>query len=145
MIQKKYRKDASSGVKEMIHTADLALRVRGKDLDALMRNAAAGMSALMCDAPMAASVPERRDVSVSAPDAEGLLVEWLSELAYWAESEGAVFNSFLIHSISETSLTATVSGRLSGPLKRTIKAVTYHNLAIKQTARGLEATVVFDV
>lgn len=145
MIDDKFPKEAFDKVAEIGHTADLALHIRGKDLEDLLCNAARGMSALMSDAPPDSGATEILELSISAADAESLLVEWLSELAYLAESKGAVFSTFSVHAISETGLCATLSGRLSGPLRRAIKAVTYHHLAIRRTADGLETTVVFDV
>jgi len=72
-------------------------------------------------------------------------VEWLSELAYWAESEMLVFKNFRIQKATATYLKAKVSGGKTSMLDKQIKAVTYHNLKIKKTAEGLEATIVFDV
>lgn len=134
------------GFEEITHTADLALRVRGKDLAELMINAARGLSALMHENPLASDATDDiRRISITAMDAESLLVEWLSELALLAESEGVVFHTICICSISETALTAVVRGRTGLVLQRTIKAVTYHKLVIIQTDGGLETTVVFDV
>lgn len=137
--------EPGAGYEEISHTADLSLRAWGKNLDELFVRAACGMTALMTDAADEATPSLSRSLSIRAMDAESLLVEWLNELAYLAESEGAVFQRFSITHISETGLKAVVEGRLSGNLKRTIKAVTYHNLEIIKTDRGVEATVVFDV
>jgi SHS2 domain-containing protein len=137
--------DAGGGYEEISHTADLALRVWGENLRALFICAACGMTTLMSDAAVDRTGTITRSVSIEAMDAEALLVDWLSELAFLAESEGTVFNSFSITHITETGLKAVVEGQPSGELKRSIKAVTYHNLAIMRTNRGLETTVVFDV
>lgn len=135
-----------NGFEEITHTADLALHVRGKDLAELMINAARGMSALMHEDPLASDAADDiRRISITAMDAESLLVEWLSELALLAESESAVFHTFCICQVTETALTAVVRGRTGLVLKRTIKAVTYHKLVIIRTDGGLETTVVFDV
>ncbi|MFH0726406.1 MAG: archease [Pseudomonadota bacterium] len=133
------------GYEEIPHTADLALRVWGKDLHDLFVNAAAGMTTLMSDASVDGSPTLTRALSIEAMDAESLLVEWLSELAYLAESEGALFESFSIANITETGLNAVLENQLSGKPTRTIKAVTYHGLNIVETKQGFEATVVFDV
>jgi SHS2 domain-containing protein len=136
---------SGGGYEEISHTADLALRVWGGTLNALFVNAARGMTTLMSDAASEGMPAITRSLSIEALDAEDLLVEWLSELAFLAESEGAVFKFFSITHISQTGLQAVLKGHLSDELKRTIKAVTYHNLEIIKTDRGLETTVVFDV
>jgi SHS2 domain-containing protein len=40
---------------------------------------------------------------------------------------------------------AEVEGAPVAAIARDIKAVTYHNLVVRETERGLEATIVFDV
>jgi SHS2 domain-containing protein len=44
-----------------------------------------------------------------------------------------------------TKLVARVSEAPIGKIRREIKAVTYHELEIRQTVDGLEVTLVFDV
>lgn len=127
------------------HTADWSLRVWGTDWAALLRHAAAGMSSLMTPDPDAVTITETRQLTLSAFDPETLLVDWLGELAYWAETEMLVFTQFEIQEASAQSLRATVRGGRVTALLKHIKAVTYHNLEIVQKDAGIEATIVFDV
>jgi SHS2 domain-containing protein len=130
---------------EIEHTADRALRICGSDLRELLLNAARGINSLLGAPCNAGTEPAAKAVELEAEDAEGLLVEWLSELAYWAESELLVFHRFDLHSLSPTHLKATIHGSRVTQLENHIKAVTYHDLEIIQTEDGLTATVVFDV
>jgi len=130
---------------EVEHMADWALHVRGQDLRQLLVNAARGMSCLLVSDPGAIPVQVERHLTISAFDAESLLVEWLSELAYWAEAELLAFSQFDLSHVTPQSLEAVVRGGHVPSLHKHIKAVTYHNLSIVETDRGLEATVVFDV
>jgi SHS2 domain-containing protein len=130
---------------EIEHTADRALRICGSDLRELLLNAAQGIDSLLGAPCNAGTEPTAKAVELEAEDAEGLLVEWLSELAYWAESESLVFHRFDLHSLSPTQLKATIHGSRVTQLDNHIKAVTYHDLEIIQTEDGLTATVVFDV
>lgn len=127
------------------HTADWALRIRGRDLRELLVNAARGMSNLLVADPteISSSVEERFDIE--ADDAESLLVNWLSELAYRAEVEGTVFGEFNLRQVSPTHLEAVVRGGPVAKLQKHIKAVTYHNLEIVETDDGLLVEIVFDV
>ena len=127
------------------HTADWSLRVRGEDLGQLFRYAAVGMAMLMVEDPAALPDDVERNLALEAYDGESLLVDWLNELAYWAEMEQIVINQIDIKEISETRLAATVRGGKAPVLDKHIKAVTFHNLAIKSTDSGLEVTIVFDV
>ena len=133
------------GFEEIEHTADKALRISGINLRELMISAAQGMTQLMLGD--ASKIPNEieKSIELQAADAESLLVEWLGELAYWAETEMLVFKKFKITNVTATSLEAIALGGKVAELEKHIKAVTYHNLEIMQTPGGLEATVVFDV
>ncbi|CAB1084106.1 Archease [Olavius algarvensis Delta 1 endosymbiont] len=131
--------------KEIEHTADRALKIYGSDLTQLLCNAADGMNSLLAPRFDTSNGQQIKPVALEAIDAESLLVEWLSELAYWAESELLVFHRFDLHSVSPTHIRATVYGRRASKLECHIKAVTYHDLKIIETDAGLLATVVFDV
>ena len=130
---------------ELEHTADRALKFFGSDLQELLLNAAAGMNSLLGTKYDASCPREEKLIELKAIDAESLLVEWLSELAYWAETELLVFHQFDLHSVSSTHVAATIHGSRVEQIERHIKAVTYHNLEIIKTDEGLTATVVFDV
>ena len=133
------------GFEEIEHTADRALRIFGSDLQELFNSAAQGMIALMVADVSKVPLEVEKSIELAAIDAESLLVEWLSELAYWAETEMLVFNTFRIQNVTATHLQASILGGKVPELKKQIKAVTYHNLKIIKTSRGLEATIVFDV
>lgn len=127
------------------HTADWALRIRGADLVELFSRAAAGMARLMAGDLSAVPLDHTRAITLESIDAESLLVDWLGELAYWAERDGLVFPEIRLGHVEATQMTGTVRGGRAPELQKHIKAVTYHDLAIRETAGGLEVTIVFDV
>jgi SHS2 domain-containing protein len=142
-----------AGFEVIDHTADWSLRVFGPDLAALFEQAALGMAGLLVgeisgeisgDLAIVGDEVER-PFTFDEFDTETLLVEWLSELAYWAETERLIFTQFHFEAIDETSLQATARGGHVTELQKHIKAVTFHNLAITPTSTGLETTIVFDV
>ena len=135
----------SVNFKEVEHTADWALHVRGKNLADLLLNAAQGMNRLMVSNPNIPARTVTKTIELEAQEAEDLLVDWLSELVYWAETEQLIFNEIVLQQVSSTHLRATIKGGAAPNLEKHIKAVTYHNLEITATASGLEATIVFDV
>jgi len=133
------------GFEEVEHTADKALRIFGSNLTELLLSAAEGMTHLMAADVSGISTEIEKSIELDAIDAESLLVEWLSELAYWAESEMLVFKKFRIQKVTATHLQVKIFGGKTHTLEKHIKAVTYHNLKIIKTSQGLEATIVFDV
>jgi SHS2 domain-containing protein len=127
------------------HTADWALRLRGRDLKELFARAAEGMAYLLAGDTSAVSRDLARDLTLEAYDAEELLVIFLGELAYWAERDGLVFPWVDLREVTPNRLVGTVSGGRPPEIQKHIKAVTYHDLEVRQTEAGLEVTVVFDV
>lgn len=131
---------------EIPHTADWALRVWGADLTALFEHAAWGMLSLIGE-PDSVKVATliQREISLSAPDSETLLVDWLSELLWLIEEEGMVFEFIEAIEVVERNARLQVSGCPGAAYSKHIKAVTYHNLNIRQSEKGYETTLVFDV
>ena len=119
------------------HTADVAVRVWGPDLPALFAHAAMALFDLMAEPPMEDTVS--REVSVSSYDREELLINWLNELIFMHEVDGETYDHFVIQSISPTELQATALGGKTKRKLKTVKAATFHDLSIQETAEGLEA------
>lgn len=136
-----------AGYREIEHTADWALEVWAPTLEALLRQAAQGMYAL-AGARQQSGARLTRKVALSTPDAESLLVDFLEELLYLMTEEGLIFDGFdlRVARLSEDfHLDATLTGAPLMTLKKEIKAVTWHNLAVRRGQRGWETMVVFDV
>jgi SHS2 domain-containing protein len=133
---------------ELSHTADWSLRVWAADLAHLFVESARGMNSL-AGIRLAEKPRVRRTFSTSAIDTEGLLVSFLSELVYYAEQDHLAFNHFDLSLDLEDGQPCRLSAILRGApilsLDKAIKAVTYHNLQIHQTARGYEIEIVLDV
>ena len=129
---------------EIEHTADRAFRVQGRSFAELLENAARAMSSLDRLGPSGeASVV--RAIEAEGIDRETLLVNWLNQILYLEQTLSEAYNRFRILECSNHHLHARVDGRQSVERGTTIKAATFHDLAITQTPKGLEATIVFDV
>jgi SHS2 domain-containing protein len=133
----------ASGFQEQPHTADWALYVWAPNLVGLLQQAAVGMYALMHARPRA-EPRETYRFEIAALDQETLLVTFLSELLYFTQRDDVAFDQFDLVQEGER-LMAEVEGAPIESIAKEIKAVTYHNLAVRETARGLETTIVFDV
>ncbi len=132
-----------SGFQEQPHTADWALDVWAPDLIGLLQQAARGMYALM-HTRLQGEPREAYRFEIAAPDRETLLVTFLSELLYFTQRDDVAFARFDLAYDGER-LSVEVEGAPIESIAKEIKAVTYHNLAVRETERGLEATIVFDV
>ena len=134
--------------REIEHTADLAIVVESTDLHDLFARAGLSLFALLV-APVSVRAAERRSVRVEGQDREDLLHEWLSRLLTDFYVDGFLAASIRVTQLDENHLEAELEGerfdRGRHALLREIKAVTYHALAIRDTAGGCEAQVTFDV
>lgn len=129
---------------QLEHTADIALRIYGRDLQELFVNAAYAMFSQLTDVEHVAPAV-RHVVTVEGTDHESVLVNWLNELLYLHETRGEAYSAFDIHELSSHGLRATVGGEHTEAIEMIIKAATYHDLAISETSGGFVVTVVFDV
>lgn len=129
---------------EIEHTADWAFRAYGQNLRELFVNAATSLFALQ-GSLTDASPTVTREVQIEGVDRETLLVNWLNELLYLQETQHETYDRFEIFDLSETQLRAQIHGKPRGKIEKVIKAATFHDLEIKQTNEGWEATIVVDV
>lgn len=131
------------GYREIEHTADWELEVWAPDLGRLLEQAALGMLAL-AGVRLEPEPRLERAVSISAADPENLTVAFLSELLYILEADGIGFDRVKVIA-HELRLDAELGGAPLASIEKEIKAVTFHNLCIKQTPDGLRVNIVFDV
>ncbi|MFQ6116290.1 MAG: archease [bacterium] len=134
--------------RQIDHTADVGIKVYGRNLAELYANAALGLFEIISNLEKVNPNIERT-IQVEATDQETLLVNWLSELNYLFFTEGEIYKEFQIEEITDMKLLARVKGEKidydQHEIFTEVKAVTYHQLYIKQTAQGLEAQVIFDL
>jgi SHS2 domain-containing protein len=130
------------GFEEIAHTADWSVRVWAQDLPALFAEAAQAMNALA--GTKVAGPRLKKTFESEGPDAESLLVAFLSELVFLQEQENLAFDSFDLK-LEAHRLRVDMEGAQITSLDKAIKAVTYHNMHIAETSRGVEVVIVFDV
>jgi SHS2 domain-containing protein len=85
-----------------------------------------------------------REVAVSASQRDELLLAWLDELVYLAETEDLVPQELERVELSGHGLRAAVRCRRGRP-RHLVKGATYHRLRFERRDRGFRATVVLDV
>lgn len=140
-----YTQNVNAGrFEEVEHTADWALRVSGRNMSELCQVAASAMLAA-AGARAAAGSEEEHRVSLRAPDRETLLVLWLEEVLFALEPRHRMPVAITVEVSPSNELEATWREASLDGVDKPIKAVTFHELAVRETAGGLEATIVFDV
>ena len=133
------------------HTGDLGVRLRGATRAELFAAAAAALTAALVD-PATVRPADRRDVDLTAPTDDGLLVDWLSELLYLFEVHDLLVASAEVTVDREAErwrLHATIDADRFDParhrIKLLIKGVTYHRLAIAESEDGFETDLILDI
>ncbi len=130
------------------HTADIAVRIYGKNLTEIFVNAARAMFEVLAKRREGAHGP-RIAVGISLTDnnQEELLIRWLNELLFLYAAKELVFSDYQIHRLSIDGLEATVTGEPTAnySIHTEIKAATYHELNIVRTPEGLQVEIIFDV
>jgi SHS2 domain-containing protein len=130
------------------HTADLGLRIRAADLDALFAEAAQALFSAIVE-NLATVRPERAvEVRLQDEDRELLLFDWLKELLFHFDAEHLLFGRFEVK-IHGATLIATAWGepldRGRHTLEHEVKAITYHGLSVAKVQDGWEAEVIVDI
>ena len=133
----------TAGYHEIEHTADWELHVWAPDLATLLEQAARGMYELS-QTRLAHAPRVERVFELPFTNYESLLVDFLSELLFYGEDENLAFDQYHLD-FSGSSLKAQISGAQIDDQAKEIKAVTYHHMAVRETERGLEVNIVFDV
>jgi len=125
------------------HTADWELEVWAPGMAELLEEAARGMCELM-GVTVSEEARCHRQVEIVADDREQLLMSFLEELLFIADSENLAFDGYMLR-LHDGSLMARLEGGSILTRSKEIKAATYHRLKIDETRRGLKTRVVFDV
>lgn len=138
----------SSAFTILAHPADLGVEARGATMAEAFEAAARGMISVILD-PATVTPREVRRVTVTAADAEQLLVRWLSEVLYLYDGAGFVGADFRIREISPRSLQAAIRGEaFSADVHGTrldVKAVTYHQVLVEESPAGARVRVFLDI
>jgi SHS2 domain-containing protein len=123
------------------HTGEAKLAIEAESEEQVFADALAALRDLIGDG---GGERVSRDVSATGADRAALLADWLSELAFLAETEGFVADRILRLELGEESLRAAVAGELGSP-PHLVKAVTYNDLTFEGAEGAFRATVVLDV
>ena len=129
------------------HEADIGIRGFGSSLEEAFENAAIALYSVIVNTGKV-NPKETRAVTVSAPDRELLLVEWLNALLALSDIERMVFSKFEVM-IENTTLTGVARGerldRARHEAHVEVKGATYHLLSVKERDGRYTAQCVVDV
>lgn len=132
--------------KVLEHTADLKIHVEGKSLADLFTEATLGMMDLMKPEDFEEKGKTEREISLKSLDETTLLIDFMSEVLFLAHTNKEIYTKIDFEKLSETKLKAKLHGVPISEFKEDIKAVTYHEVDVKQNEKGKwETNLVFDI
>jgi SHS2 domain-containing protein len=130
------------------HTADLGVEVSAATVEELYAAAAFALFDLLTDLSKVRS-GIAKEIVVTGKDQADLLVNFLREVLYLWNGGGFLVKTCLIREATPQRLKALLRGECFDParhrIKQEIKAVTYHQASVCETAEGWKAKMVFDV
>lgn len=131
------------------HTADLGIRARGRTMAELLADAGTGLFTVI--APGFETRPEASGTiqfSIDADSPQELFHEWLDTLNVRHQLEGAVLHGFEI-SVEGNRLHATAQAQPFDPRVQEpgieVKAVTWHELYLRESGDGFEGFALLDI
>ncbi|ODS39945.1 MAG: hypothetical protein A7315_02700 [Candidatus Altiarchaeales archaeon WOR_SM1_79] len=137
------------------HTADLEFIAYGKSLGECFENAGHALFSAILGAGkeeiMEMGGKEVKEIELEAPELEILLHDWLAELLFLFDVDRMAFTYFTVEisGNGEYTLTASANYEPFDPdrhkIQTEVKAVTYHNMEIKQEGGLYTARVVCDI
>ena len=134
------------------HTADVGFELSAPTLGGLFEEARRALLMVVFERPPEDGF-EEREVRLSAPDRETLLVRWLNELVYLIQDAGFVPAGAEIQLPEAGDSGYALEARLTGaPLlleeygwQGEIKSATFHGLDVANDEDGWHARVILDV
>jgi SHS2 domain-containing protein len=133
---------AGGGFELLEHTADVGIRARGPTLEEAFEQATLGLAevqgALAPGREGVLGLGERVAVQVSAPDPGALLVDWLNEVLWLAETRQAAVAGVRVERVAAAVASGSVVLDSGGPAPdgTFVKAVTYHRLRVEPDPEG---------
>jgi SHS2 domain-containing protein len=130
------------------HTADLGLRIRAADPNALFAEAGRALFSVVVED--LATIQPRQPIEIVLPaeELDYLLFDWLKELLYRFDSEHLLLGRFEVQ-VHAGGLQGKAWGEpfdaARHSLQHEVKAITYHGLTVQQTDDGWLAEVILDI
>ena len=130
------------------HTADIGVRVWAPTMPELLRPATDGLYAVIGELH-ADTDPRVEQYDLAGLDAALLLRDYLAESLVLFERGRRLITALEVHEFSDHRLRATARScalnEAQSEFSREVKAVTYHELAIRAVPDGYEATYIVDI
>ena len=130
------------------HAADISVRVTGRDLQELFKNA--GLAIFQISSRKQFIKDKKHTVITikqNAKNLEELFINWLNKLLSLSVANGLIFHNIKINRLEDNSLEASCrgSGILNYKVNVEIKAAVYRELKLEKAGLGWATNVIFEI
>lgn len=136
------------GFEVLEHTADMGFRVRAESFEQLLEAAGEGLASIVMDCSSVRPL-ETVDIAAQGEDRESLLVNFLSEVLFVLDCRRMAVSKVVVTAAGPHGASAALLGErfdaARHQLRHGVKAVTYHQLLVRQAAGGWIAEVYLDI
>jgi len=140
---------SKKNLKIISHPADTGIEVKAKNLKELFKLALTGLNATIFERPELVKVIEEKKIEIKGEDPKELLVNFLTEVLIYLDSERFIVREVEFKNICEKKLEAVLRGGEVDLDKMgfitEIKAITYHQLKVEKREGEWFARVIFDI
>jgi SHS2 domain-containing protein len=144
----KAKRPVRSSFRILEHPSDLGIEAYARTLSGAFAACARGLVSIFVD-PSTVRIRDERRVSLTAHDRDQLLVKWLEEILYLYDGEGFVSKKSVISTLTGTNLEGFIRGELFDSARHRsrldVKAITYHQLLIRENKDGVVVRVFVDI
>lgn len=130
------------------HTAGKGFRVEANNLKDLFETSVLGLAKLLREdiSPNTDDLSVSEKIEVQAQDETALLVDFLSEILTLSHIQKTVFTGIDIKKIDSSMVRAAIFGNPVDYFDEVIKAVTYHQVDVRESDNGRFTTnIIFDI
>jgi SHS2 domain-containing protein len=135
----------SSWHRALDHGSDLELEIGAPDLGGLLAEAGRAIAEVQLRKDGGTGPAGPRSLDLHARDREALLVDWLDELLFIAETELWVPTEFELLEVDDRHVRARARGVAVERAPSFIKAATHHELRVERRGDELVAKVILDL
>jgi SHS2 domain-containing protein len=125
------------------HKADLKIKAFGRTKEELFLNMLKAMSD--SQNPEFLEKEIKRQIEIKALDLPALLVDFLNEALYLSQANDESYFNVSFKDFSDNEIKADLIGKKIRRFGEDIKAVTYHDVSVKQKNDAWEAIILFDI
>ncbi len=130
------------------HPSDIGIRAHGATAEEAFEEAGHALISIIAD-PASVRRGESHPIELAGSDREHLLVLWLSEILYWYDGRGFIAGRCAVERIEGGVLRGRIEGEPFDAARHhprlDVKAVTYHQIAVRESGDGVTLHVTLDI